>query len=68
MDEKDWLKMPNFICRMCSAFLQLTGIDRPVSEFYATHPEGPCPLSGHLVRLDLDGHLVESLHPKSAKP
>jgi hypothetical protein len=65
MDQKDWLTIPNLICRTCSIFLDLTGIDRPVSEFYATHPEGPCPLSGHVVRLDAKGQMVEKLFPKS---
>ena len=58
MDEKDLLRMPTFVCRTCSIFLDLSGIDRPVTEFYGVHPKSPCPLSEHVVRIDANGRIL----------
>ncbi len=67
MDQNDWLPVPNLICRRCGVLLQVTATEkRPVSEFYAIHPDpihpdARCPLSSDWVRLDSKGHVTENL-------
>ena len=47
-------------CRRCGAQLDVKATEkRPVSEFYALHPQGACPLSADGVRLDSEGKFIE---------
>ncbi len=62
MDQNDWLPVPNLICRTCGVLLHVTATEkRPVTEFYAVHPKGICPLSSDWVRLDPKGHVTEKM-------
>jgi hypothetical protein len=63
MDQNDWLTIPNFVCRLCGALLQVSGTEkRPVSEFYAIHPKGLCPLSEDWVRINPAGEITEQIY------
>jgi len=56
MDQNDWLPVPNLICRRCGALLNVTATEkRPVTEFYALHPKGICPLRLRLGQTRLEG-------------
>ncbi len=62
MDQNDWLPVPNLVCRRCGVLLHVTATEkRPVTEFYAFHPKGSCPLSSDWVRLDSKGHVTEKI-------
>lgn len=70
MDQNDWLTIPNLVCRKCGATLHVSATEkRPVSEFYAihpdpVHPDAGCPLSSDYVRLDSKGQMIEKLFEK----
>lgn len=54
--------LPVLACRHCGAKLDVKATEkRPVSEFYALHPQGPCHLSSDGVRLDSEGKFVEKV-------
>ena len=62
MDQRDWLVLPNLACRRCGIRLDVKATEkRPVEEFYALHPAGPCPLSSDGVRLDSEGKFIEKV-------
>ena len=62
MNQDDWLPVPNLVCRRCGALLHVAATEkRPVSEFYAVHPKGICPLSDDWIKLDSKGHVTEEI-------
>jgi hypothetical protein len=60
MEQGNFLAAPNLVCKTCGIPLSVTCTEkRPVSEFYAIHPEkGTCPLKDEMVRIDPAGNII----------